>query len=166
MRTVAKMGYQVVEFYAPYFDWTAAQAKDMRKLMDDLGIRCNSTHNNQPSFTAEGLPKATELNQILGSKYIVMASAGSVKDLDGWKKVADQLTDASAKLKSSGLGTGYHNHQLEFKPLDGKRPMESSGRRHAEGCHAATRRRHVHRSRLGPGGLDQGEPGTHPVDSL
>ena len=57
MRAVAKMGYQVVEFYAPYFDWTAAQAKDMRKLMDDLGIRCNSTHNNQPSFTAKGFPK-------------------------------------------------------------------------------------------------------------
>jgi sugar phosphate isomerase/epimerase len=124
VRTVAKMGYQVVEFYAPYFNWTAAQAKDMRKLMDDLGIRCNSTHNNQPSFTAEGLPKAMELNKILGSKYIVMASAGSVKDLDGWKKVADQLTDASAKLKPSGLGTGYHNHQLEFKALEGKRPME------------------------------------------
>lgn len=124
VRAVAQMGYQVVEFYAPYFDWTAAQAKDMRKLMDELGIRCNSTHNNQPSFTAEGLPKATELNQILGSKYIVMASAGNVKGLDGWNKVADQLTDVSAKLKSSGLRTGYHNHQLEFKPLDGKRPME------------------------------------------
>jgi sugar phosphate isomerase/epimerase len=124
VRAVAQMGYQVVEFYAPYFDWTAAQAKDMRKLMDDLGIRCNSTHNGQPSFTAEGLPKATELNQILGSKYIVLASAGNVKDLDGWRKVADQLAEASAKLKPSGLRTGYHNHQLEFKPIDGKRPME------------------------------------------
>ena len=25
VRTVAQMGYQVVEFYAPYFDWTDAQ---------------------------------------------------------------------------------------------------------------------------------------------
>src|SRR6202161_3211247 len=58
IRAVAKMGYQVVEFYAPYFDWTPAQAKDVRKLMDDLGIRCNSTHNNQPSFTDTGLRKA------------------------------------------------------------------------------------------------------------
>ena len=124
VRAVAQMGYQIVEFYAPYFDWTAAQAKDMRKLMDDLGIRCNSTHNGQGSFTAEGLPKAMELNQILGAKYIVLASAGNVKDLDGWRKVADQLADASAKLKPSGLRTGYHNHQLEFKPIDGKRPME------------------------------------------
>src|SRR6478752_1416307 len=33
---VAKMGYQVVEFFSPYFNWTAAQAKDVRKLLDDL----------------------------------------------------------------------------------------------------------------------------------
>ena len=42
---VAKMGYQVVEFYSPYFNWTPEQAKDVRKLLDDLGIKCLSTHN-------------------------------------------------------------------------------------------------------------------------
>ena len=124
VRAVAKMGYEVVEFFAPYYDWTPAQAKDMRKLMDDLGIRSNSTHNNQQSFTADGLPKAIELNQILGSQYIVMASAGRVVGLDGWKKVADLLSAASEKMKSAGLRAGYHNHQEEFKPLDGKRPIE------------------------------------------
>src|SRR3954464_6123610 len=40
---VAKMGYQVVEFYAPYFDWTPDAARDVRKLMDGLGIQCRST---------------------------------------------------------------------------------------------------------------------------
>jgi sugar phosphate isomerase/epimerase len=124
VRAVAKMGYEVVEFFAPYLDWTPDQAKDMRKLMDGLGIRCNSTHNNQPSFTADGLAKAIELNKILGSQYVVMASAGRVVGLDGWKKVADQLSAASEKLKPAGLRTGYHNHKPEFVPIDGKRPME------------------------------------------
>lgn len=124
VRAVAKMGYEVVEFFAPYLDWTAARAKDIRKLMDDVGIRCNSTHNNGPSFTEQGLPKAVELNKILGSQYVVMASAGRVAGIDGWKKVADQLSDISAKLKAAGLRTGYHNHKLEFVALDGKRPMD------------------------------------------
>jgi sugar phosphate isomerase/epimerase len=124
VRAVAKMGYEVVEFYAPYFDWTTNQAKEMRKLMDEIGIRCNSTHNGQPSFTANGLPKAIELNTILGSKYIVMASAGTVNGLDGWKRVADQLAGASEKLKAAALSTGYHNHQAEFRVVEGKRPME------------------------------------------
>src|SRR5262245_40043144 len=49
VRAVARMGYEVVEFYAPYFDWTPEYAREVRKLLDELGIRCNSTHNNSPS---------------------------------------------------------------------------------------------------------------------
>ena len=99
---VAKMGYQVVEFYSPYFDWTPDQAKDVRKLLDDLGIQCRSTHNGSPSFTADGLQKAIELNRIIGSKYIIMASAGRVTGLDGWKTVADRLTAAEGKRGAIG----------------------------------------------------------------
>ena len=69
---VGKMGYEVVEFYAPYLDWTTDVAKDTRKRMDDVGLKCHSTHNNGPSFTDDGLKKAIELNQILGSTYIIM----------------------------------------------------------------------------------------------
>jgi sugar phosphate isomerase/epimerase len=121
---VAKMGYQVVEFYAPYFTWTPAQAKDVKKLLDDLGIRCNSTHNGPNAFSGDGISKAIELNTIIGAKNIVMASAGRVNGLDGWKGVADTLAAASEKFKPAGLHGGYHNHQLEFTPLDGKRPIE------------------------------------------
>ena len=46
LRAVAQMGYQAVEFYAPYFEWTEAQVKQTRKLLDDLGMHCYSTHNN------------------------------------------------------------------------------------------------------------------------
>jgi sugar phosphate isomerase/epimerase len=124
VRAVAKLGYEDVEFYAPYFQWTDAQAKDVRKLLDDLGIRCLSTHNGPQSFEAAGISKAIELNQIIGSKFVVLASAGRVNGLDGWKAVAERLNQASEKLLPLGLRTGYHNHQAEFKPVDGKRPIE------------------------------------------
>jgi sugar phosphate isomerase/epimerase len=124
VQAVARMGYQVVEFFAPYFSWTPEYAKEVRKIIDDAGVKCNSTHNNMPSFTADGLKKAAELNQILGTKFLVMASAGRVTGLDGWKKLADLLTQASETLRPLGLRSGYHNHQLEFTPIDGKRPIE------------------------------------------
>src|SRR5260370_42220925 len=94
VRAVAKMGYQCVEFFSPYFQWTPQQAKDMRALLDDLGVRCYSTHNDARSFTAENLPHAMELNQILGAKFIVMARAGKVANVHGWKAVADTLNQA------------------------------------------------------------------------
>ena len=124
VRTVAKMGYQVMEFFAPYYEWTDDQAKDVRKLMDDLGVTCLSTHNGPKSFEDAGIQRAIDLNQILGSKYIVLASAGRENGLDAWKEVAERLNKASEKLKPHGMRTGYHNHQAEFKPIDGQRPIE------------------------------------------
>jgi len=124
VRAVANMGYQCVEFYAPYFDWTTAQAKEMRKLMDDIGIHCYSTHNDEDFFGAEKIGHATELNQILGTKYMVQAWSDPKPDANSWKVLADKLNAASEKLAAAGLKVGYHNHDAEWKPVDGKRPIE------------------------------------------
>lgn len=124
VRKVAKMGYEGVEFFSPYFSWTPEYAKEVRKLLDDLNIRCFSTHNSSTSFAPENLSKAVDLNQILGSKYIVMASAGKVNGIDDWKRIADLLNTGAARFKTAGMRAGYHNHQTEFKPIDGKRPIE------------------------------------------
>jgi len=127
VRVVAQMGYQAVEFYAPYFDWTDAQARQMRKLMDDLGIRCYSTHNNEDYFGAKNIERVRDLNLILGCKYVVMAWTEQNKSLDGWKSVAGELNAAAEKLEPAGLKSGYHNHQAEWKPFEGQggqRPMD------------------------------------------
>ena len=123
VRAVAQMGYQCVEFYAPYTEWSETQAKKMRKLMDELGIRCYSTHNGEDSFAADKINRTRDLNKILGSKYVVLAHADP-KPADGWKGVADELNAAADRLESSGLKVGYHNHQAEFTAKDGQRPME------------------------------------------
>lgn len=124
VKAVAKMGYDGLEFFSPYYQWTPDQTKEMRKLLDDLGIKCFSTHNGIQSFSPEGIQKAIDYNSTLGSKYIVLASAGRVNGPDGWKGVAEKLTAGNEKMKSAGLHPGYHNHQLEFKPVEGKRPIE------------------------------------------
>jgi sugar phosphate isomerase/epimerase len=124
VRAIAGMGYQGLEFYAPYFEWSHAQAKDMKKLLDDLGIRCFSTHNDASYMDKEHIQNAIDLNLNLGSKYVVMASSHPKPGLDGWKEIADALNFAADKLEASGLKAGYHNHQLEFTPIDGVRPME------------------------------------------
>lgn len=124
VRAVAKLGYQCVEFYSPYYDWTPAYAKDIRKELDELGVRCYSTHNDPKALEPDGIQKAMELNQIIGSKYIVMASAGEVTTVDGWKKVADVLNKAAETTKAQGMGVGYHNHDLEWKPIGGQKPLE------------------------------------------
>jgi sugar phosphate isomerase/epimerase len=127
LKTVAAMGYEVVEFYSPYFKWTPAYAKEVRAQMDDLGLRCYSTHNGFESFTAgENFAHAIELNQILGARYIVLASApGRASGVDGWKSFCERLTSAVDELKPHGLSAGYHNHQAEWAKLEnGQRIIE------------------------------------------
>src|SRR5947199_3612203 len=53
LKTVASIGYEVVEFYSPYFKWKPAYAKDVRMQLDDLGLRCYSTHNGMESFNSD-----------------------------------------------------------------------------------------------------------------
>jgi sugar phosphate isomerase/epimerase len=122
LRTVKKIGYEVVEFYAPYYDWSLTYAKTVRSLMDDLGLRCYSTHNRIDSFTpGDKMAKAIELNQILGSRLLVLASApDSTKGLEGWKRLSGQLTSAVELFNPHGLAAGFHNHQTEWKSLDGE----------------------------------------------
>ena len=91
VRAVAQMGYQAVEFYAPYFEWTEPQAKQMRKLLDDLGIRCYSTHNDEDFFSAKKIDHARELNLILGTKYMVQAWSDPKPDLDAWKEASREI---------------------------------------------------------------------------
>ncbi len=124
VRAVAEMGYHGVEFYGPYFEWTTDYARKVRKHLDDLGIACFSTHNDSANFRPENIDKAIELNQIIGSRMIVMASAGRVEGLDGWKKVADLLNDGAARMKPAGISAGFHNHEAEFTPVEGKLPLE------------------------------------------
>ncbi len=126
LKQVAGMGYEVVEFYSPYFKWEPSYAKQVRAQMDDLNLRCLSTHNGFESFADEqNLAHAIELNRILGARYIILASAPESKGVDGWKQLCEKLTGAVEKLKPLGLSSGYHNHQAEWAKLEnGQRILE------------------------------------------
>ena len=95
--------------------------------MDDLGLRCYSTHNGFESFSSgENLAHAIELNQLLGSRYVVLASApGRTNGVEGWKGLGEKLSDAVKQLAPHGLSAGYHNHQAEWAKLEnGQRIIE------------------------------------------
>ena len=124
IRRVAGMGFEDVEFYSPYYSWTPEKAKEIRKLLDDLNVTCLSTHNGLKSFAPDGIQKAIDLNGILGSRYVVLASAGNIRNLDGWKRAAEMLSKAADRLGPAKLRAGCHNDAMEFKTVSGQRPMD------------------------------------------
>jgi sugar phosphate isomerase/epimerase len=124
LQVIAKQGYECVEFFAPYFEWTTDYAKQIRTQLDGLGMKCYSTHNGLKSYQDDGFDKAMELNGTLGARYIVLASAGDPKTIDGWKQVAETLNKGNEKFAKANFHAGYHNHDVEWRPIDGQRPLE------------------------------------------
>jgi sugar phosphate isomerase/epimerase len=127
LRTVAKMGYEAVEFYSPYFGWTPEYANEVRALLDELGLKCFSTHNHIASFTpGETMERAIALNKIIGARHLIMASAPNwASGVAGWKRLCGQLTRAVEAMKPHGMTAGFHNHRTEWLPLaNGQRVMD------------------------------------------
>ena len=114
LSAVAKMGYQVVEFYSPYLGWKIPYAKEVRTRLDDLGLRCYSTHNSSAALlVGETMAKAIELNQVLGARHIIMASPPpNTTTIEDWTRVSGQLSTASRQLEPHGLLAGFHNHKI------------------------------------------------------
>lgn len=120
---VAKMGYQGVEFAG----YHGRDAKTLRKLLDDLGLKCCGTHIGLETLLGDNLPKTIEFNLTLGNPYLIVPGLGETytKTRKAWQDTADLFNELAAKVKPHGLRVGYHNHTIEFTPLDGELPWDT-----------------------------------------
>jgi sugar phosphate isomerase/epimerase len=120
---VAKMGYKAVEFAGYY----GRDAKTLRKLLDDLGLKCCGTHIGIETLLGDNLPKTIEFNQTLGNKFLIVPGLGSkyTKSRQAWSETASLFNEMADKVKPHGMRVGYHNHTIEFQTLDGELPWDT-----------------------------------------
>jgi sugar phosphate isomerase/epimerase len=123
IQAVAKMGYKGVEFAGYY----GRDAKTLKKLLDDAGLLCCGTHTGIDTLLGDELPKTIEFNKTLGNKYLIVPSLPDKyrSSREDWRKTADLFNVLSDKVKPHGMRVGYHNHNIEFKPLDGELPWDT-----------------------------------------
>lgn len=118
---VGKMGYDAVEF-AGYYGWDKKPA-ELRKLLDDSGLKCCGTHTHLDTLEGDNLQKTIELHKTLGNKFLICPSL-SAKDAEGWVNLAKKFNDIAARAKESGMFVGYHSHASDYKKFDGKTAWE------------------------------------------
>jgi sugar phosphate isomerase/epimerase len=118
---IGKMGYQGVEF-AGYDGWDK-KPKELRKLLDDNGLKCCGTHTALPTLQGDQLQRTIELHKELGNKFLICPSL-SAKDAAGWTSLAKQFNDISDKAGEQGMLVGYHSHAGDYKKYDGKTAWE------------------------------------------
>jgi sugar phosphate isomerase/epimerase len=117
LEKVAKMGFDGVEF-AGYHSY-GGKAKELRKRLDDLGLKVAATHIGTGTFRGGELQKTIEFHQIIGCKFLIVPGDGDFTNPDKCKALADTFVETAAKLKPLNMYCGYHNHTGEFKKAEG-----------------------------------------------
>ena len=114
---VAQMGYDGVEF-AGYYDYTA---KDLRKLLEDNGLKCCGTHAQWATLQDDQLAATIEYNKTIGNKYLIVPwlDPNTHTTKQAWLDTAKKFNELAEKVRPHGMMVGYHNHAHEFKPVDG-----------------------------------------------
>lgn len=117
---LAKMGYDGVEF-AGFYNHSAAAVK---KMLADTGLKAFSSHTGIKQLTGDELQKTIDFHAEIGCPYLIVPSLPRTQTADGWKAHAATLAEIAGKLKPHKMMTGFHNHAIEFAPVEGQVPME------------------------------------------
>ena len=124
---VAKAGYQEVETfgYSAANGYWGMKPAEFKSVLAANGLSTPSGHYGLDSFFRDG--SETDLNNIIaaargcGQSYLVVPSLDSkmLQSAADFKTIASRLNQAGKRCQAAGLQLGYHNHNFEFKPVDG-----------------------------------------------
>jgi sugar phosphate isomerase/epimerase len=137
LKAVAAAGYKQVEL-SPL---TKTPAKDLKKMLDDTGLKNPSGHYILPDLLGNVQAKIDYAHQF--EQEIMVVAVPWVADpsrfkpdpqagqfglflevikgltLDDWKWNAEQFNRVGEQVKKAGLQLAYHNHNFEWKSYGG-----------------------------------------------
>lgn len=122
LESVAEMGYNGVEF-AGYYGWSA---KKLRRIIDEFGLKVAGSHLGIKFFQTSELDRTIEFNRVLGNNYLIIPSlpVEMTGSKNAWTKVVKFMNDVAEKLEPEGMQLGFHNHMIEFQPIEGELPWK------------------------------------------
>ncbi len=121
LERVAAIGYKEVEF-AGYFDREPAA---LRATLDRLGLSAPGCHVGLPAVEA-GFDATAAAAKTIGHEWLIVASVPG-RDLESVaaiKALAARFNAIGKRAHDAGLRFGYHNHNVEFKAVEGSVPYD------------------------------------------
>lgn len=118
---VAAIGYSQLEF-AGYYDRSPAQLNELLSLH---GLQAPAAHIKLAQLR-EDLTKSVETAQAVGHKLVICPSVDKDKreTLDQFRRHIEVINRASEAFHRAGIAFGYHNHDYEFRPIEGQLPYD------------------------------------------
>ena len=140
---LARAGYRRFEA-----DWSIVSQPDVLEAAHRHGLSCNSVHINPMGLGSGEGPALEKMAAAIAEKGIRFAGAPifpfapsllkgnrdpmpaalsritAAMTVDDWHRVADLFNRCGAIFRKNDLRFFYHNHNVEFRPLEGTTPFE------------------------------------------
>lgn len=133
LAAVAAAGIKEVELFglgsdlSPERPFFGMSAQDFAAALADNGLTAPVSHINGDAMN---IPAIADACQAIGVQHLVVAMAPEfvsfengqfrfvgVTGQDQMDGIAERLNQQGEMARASGIGFGYHNHQIEFAPL-------------------------------------------------
>lgn len=127
LKQVADIGYQYLEL-AGYSDgkFYGYTPEEFKKMVGDLGMEVISSHTGVEvkGVDTSNVDIMAEAHAKLGVKYCVQPWLVEERRVsaDSYKQFVAELNTIGGVMKKYDLQFGYHNHDFEFKEVDGLIP--------------------------------------------
>jgi len=117
LKQLASYGYKQIESFegGKGMFWGMSNT-EFKAEMDKLGMKIISSHCD---INKDFEKKAAEAAAI-GMKYLICPYKGPQKDLDAFKKFADEFNQKGEICKKNGIRFAYHNHDYSFATMNGE----------------------------------------------
>jgi len=123
LKQVSDLGYKNLEL-ASYSDgkFYGFTPKEIKKIANDMGMEILSSHTQVEAagITIDNAKKMADDHAELGVKYCVQPWVNEVdRNIESYKKMVADWNEVGKKMKEVGIQFAYHNHNFEFKNIDG-----------------------------------------------
>lgn len=126
LKKVSDLGYKNLEL-ANYANgkFYGFAPKEFRKIVNDLGMNILSSHTQVEAagITLDNAKKMADDHAELGVKYCVQPWVNEPdRTVEKFKKMVGDWNQVGKIMKSVGIQFAYHNHNFEFKNMNGVVP--------------------------------------------
>lgn len=129
LKKIAAIGYPAVQVSAVGAmngDSPEVDAGEMRRMLDDHGLRCIATHRPWDALLKD-INAEIDFHQILGCDYCAIGGipAAYERSYAGYRKWLAEAETVIAGFEPHGIRFGHHNHSHEFyRPQRGGKTLE------------------------------------------
>lgn len=117
LKQLSSYGYKQIESFegGKGIFWGMSNT-EFKAEMDKLGMKIISSHCD---INKDFEKKAADAAAI-GMKYLICPYKGPQKDIDAFKKFADEFNQKGEICKKNGIRFAYHNHDYSFVTMNGE----------------------------------------------